>query len=581
MEMQNVLQQMTDMLSTNSAKDLFSTSLSTGTTSSKFHSVMSSELSKTRNSAGDVQSTKKDTANTVGVQTVNGKRQQELQTSVNQTGESHKTDFDGKGVFPKDDVQNIQEDVITPEDMETVAQWIGSLEQQICEELSITPEELEDVMETLGLQFFDLQEMGNVQQLVLAVSGEESVTALLTSEELSGQVENILQTVNEFTLEMTEQLDIPEDEFAKLLIQTEAAMETESSGPEQTEVVMNEPSLMESEGIVSTQELLEPVKENAQVTQKQTSVMQNVEDMPMTQKSQEGMLTQNSEETTVVPEDLDEKQTVTQGAALETEEQNPEKTEPLDVVTKQPETSETEKETETINPVKEDNMDVDTKQVNITKSGVSSQGESDGEMEHSSEESGSFKDKGQQSDSTPLMEQVMNQVSGAKTQFSENVQDKVQATQQMQEIFEQVVEQVKVNVTADTSEMVMQLNPENLGKVNLSVVAKEGHITAQFVTENEVARQALESQIQQLRETLGEQGLKVDKVEVSVSDFNFQNGNQANAEEQKEQQRELHAKQVQRNINLADLDDLADMTEAEELAVKIMQSNGNQIDYTA
>jgi len=91
----------------------------------------------------------------------------------------------------------------------------------------------------------------------------------------------------------------------------------------------------------------------------------------------------------------------------------------------------------------------------------------------------------------------------------------------------------------------------------------------------------LKSQIQQLRATLGEQGLKVDKVEVSVSDFNFQNGNQANAEEQKQQQREEHARQVQRNLNLANLDDLADMTEAEELAVKIMQSNGNQIDYTA
>ena len=121
----------------------------------------------------------------------------------------------------------------------------------------------------------------------------------------------------------------------------------------------------------------------------------------------------------------------------------------------------------------------------------------------------------------------------------------------------------------------------NNRKINLSIVAKEGHITAQFVTETEVARQALESQIQQLRDTLGEQGLKVDKVEVSVSDFSFAQQNNTNAEEQKEQQRSEHAKQVHRNLNLSSLEEVTDLTEEEELAVKIMRSNGNQIDFTA
>ena len=557
MEMQNVLKQMTDMLSTNSAKDLFSDSLSKGTTGSRFHSVMSHEVSKTNTSAGNLQFAKKDAANTVGVQTVNGKRQQELQTSANQTGESQKEEWNSKNVLSKEDGQ----DVITTEEMETVAQWMGSLEQQICEELSITPEELEGVMETLGLQLSDLQDMSNVQQIVLAVSGEESVTALLTNEELSGQVENIMQTVNDITQEMVNQLEIPEDEFAKLLVQAETIMETQNSESEQTESAMTEQPLMESEVAEAEQEVLEPVKENVSFTQEETQ------------------LAQNTEETVTIAEDLSEQQAIVEDTALETDKSTKEKSEMLDVAMKQPETAKVEEETS--NQVEEDTVDVVSKKVDITNEGASSQEESDEEMKDSSENNSLLKGEDKSSSHTPLMEQVMNQVSGAKAQFAETVQDKVQVTQQMQEIFEQVVEQVKVNVTADTSEMVMQLNPENLGKVNLSVVAKEGHITAQFVTENEVARQALESQIQQLRDTLGEQGLKVDKVEVSVSDFNFQNGNQANAEEQKQKQRDAHAKQVQRNLNLANLDDLADMTEAEELAVKIMQSNGNQIDYTA
>jgi flagellar hook-length control protein FliK len=182
---------------------------------------------------------------------------------------------------------------------------------------------------------------------------------------------------------------------------------------------------------------------------------------------------------------------------------------------------------------------------------------------------------------TPLFEQLVDNISNAKVVQNENVQERVEVTQQMREIVEQVIETIKVTVTADTSEMSIQLNPENLGKVNLSVVAKEGHITAQFVTENEMAKHALEAQIQQLKETLTEQGLKVDKVEVSVSDFSFQQGSQASAEEQKENQRNEHAKQVHRSLNLADINDISDLTEEEELAVKIMRINGGQVDYIA
>lgn len=180
-----------------------------------------------------------------------------------------------------------------------------------------------------------------------------------------------------------------------------------------------------------------------------------------------------------------------------------------------------------------------------------------------------------------LFQNVMEHMVQTATEQVESVQEKVEVARQVQEIVTQVVEQIKVVVTEDTSEMVIHLNPEHLGKVNLSVVAKEGHITAQFVTETEVARQALESQIQQLRDTLGEQGLKVDKVEVSVSDFSFAQENGANAEEQKERQRNTHAKALHRNLNLADMNNISDMTEEELLAVDVMRRNGGQIDFTA
>ena len=206
--------------------------------------------------------------------------------------------------------------------------------------------------------------------------------------------------------------------------------------------------------------------------------------------------------------------------------------------------------------------------------------ETDGK-EFSQEKDGNSSTEHQKTEK-PLFDQIITNTSSTNEVGQvEVIQEKVEVIQQFREVVEQVVTQIKVAVTEDTSEMSMQLNPENLGKVNLSVVTKEGHITAQFVTETEVARQALESQIQQLRETLGQQGLKVDKVEVSVSDFSFQQGNETNAEEQKEQQRNGYAKQLHRNLNLEHLDDLSELSEKEQLAIKIMQSNGNQIDFTA
>lgn len=564
MEMQNVLQQMTDMLSTNGSNKC-SNSFSASITGSQFHSVMSGQLSKASSSGRSILSTSKDSSHTVGVQTVNEKRQQELQNSVNQKENSQKNNLGSKevvSVVDGDDVQSLQEEAITSEEMEAAAQWISSVQQQICQELSITPEELEHVMEELGLQFSDLQNMGNVQQLVLAVSGEDNVTALLTNEGLSGHVQNMMHMVDETTQGVAQQSEISEDAFTQLLVKAESAMEGQDIAQEQMEsVTTKQQPAIELEVADLEEQKSEPVKEDGRFAQESVQV------------------TQNKEELTIAAEDLvGEQQAEGKVIAMETDGQLQETVDTLDTVT-QAEVSKTGKEGEKL--VEEDTVDADTKQVDVTKSDISSQKESDGEMENSSNGKDFLKEEGQQPNSTSVMEQVMNQVSNVKVQFTETMQERVQVTQQMQEIFEQVVEQVKVTVTADTSEMELQLNPENLGKVNLSVVAKEGHITAHFVTENEVARQALESQIQQLRATLGEQGLKVDKVEVSVSDFNFQNGNQANAEEQKQQQREEHARQVQRNLNLANLDDLADMTEAEELAVKIMQSNGNQIDYTA
>lgn len=557
MEMQNVLKQMTDMLSLNVSKESFPSSLS-GTTGSKFETVMSKQMSgKAEKKVMATQ--KEDASNTVGVQAMGGKRQQELQDV--DTSSPQKEVCDGESMMQNDAAGTTEalEQEIPEEVVETVAQWMDTMQEQICEELDITPEELECVMSELGLQFMDLQDMSKVQQLVLKVAGEEDVTAFLTNEQLNSQVKGILQIAVQNEALFTEKLNVSDEEFAQLVEEIFPVIEQEVQSGMQ-ELNAEEKTVVDATMLEGTTErpdmvsqgVLEEKPDAKTATEPETVVeVQSVEVSEQTQKSAGEEVADTTEPSITEKEMTDATDT----------------TELQSVVTEQTEDVADEEQTELRKSVAKDDATTETDKKATVE-----------HVDASKKQSAPKQDSGSQ---TSLFDQMMEQVALAKAEHVESVQDKVTVVQQMREVFEQVVEQIKVTVTEDTSEMTMQLNPENLGKVNLSIVAKEGHITAQFVTETEVARQALESQIQQLRDTLGEQGLKVDKVEVSVSDFSFAQQNNTNAEEQKEQQRSEHAKQVHRNLNLSSLEEVTDLTEEEELAVKIMRSNGNQIDFTA
>lgn len=96
----------------------------------------------------------------------------------------------------------------------------------------------------------------------------------------------------------------------------------------------------------------------------------------------------------------------------------------------------------------------------------------------------------------------------------------------MNQIVEQVVHHVRIRVMPETTSMELQLNPASLGRVNLTVATTAGAATATLVVENEMAKEALESQMIQLKETFAEQGLKVDAVEVTVAEFGLKKENE-------------------------------------------------------
>lgn len=151
------------------------------------------------------------------------------------------------------------------------------------------------------------------------------------------------------------------------------------------------------------------------------------------------------------------------------------------------------------------------------------------------------------------------------------------------DLIEQFAENVKVTVSQGASSMEMQLNPENLGKVYLQISSKEGEIHAQIAASDEAIKNALETQVAELRASLHQAGVKVNSIEVTVASHEFErNLEQGQSREFEEGQRQQEQQSQRRNIRISSLDELSSiMTEEEMLVAQIMKDNGNSVDLTA
>lgn len=84
------------------------------------------------------------------------------------------------------------------------------------------------------------------------------------------------------------------------------------------------------------------------------------------------------------------------------------------------------------------------------------------------------------------------------------------------EVVNQVVEKAKVILGQDKSEMVIQLKPDHLGRLELKVVTEQGIVAAKFVAENQKVKEIIESNMQLLKDSLEKQGIAIDSVSVQV-----------------------------------------------------------------
>ena len=141
-----------------------------------------------------------------------------------------------------------------------------------------------------------------------------------------------------------------------------------------------------------------------------------------------------------------------------------------------------------------------------------------------------------------------------------------------------IVQQIKVVIRPEQTDMQMVLHPEHLGRLQLAVSSKNGIMTANFVVQNEMVRNALETQMQELKDAFAEQGLKVEAVEVTVSTFEFMQQGEAGESRQESEQKKQRGKTI--NMETAFLDEV-DIKESENKAAAAISGSGSNVDYIA
>lgn len=202
-------------------------------------------------------------------------------------------------------------------------------------------------------------------------------------------------------------------------------------------------------------------------------------------------------------------------------------------------------------------------------SGSATEDTSDREAEKGSNESG---ENVHNSFGEVTMENVISNIEEAL-----NNSESVKESGLSEKILNQILDGIYANISEKETSLELQLNPESLGKVNVTVSAKEGILTAHISTQTEIAKEAIESQIMVLKESFETQGLKVEEIEVTISSRSFdQNfGSDASKEE--------NGSKSKKHISQEEIDEINGIrrSDAEIPTEEVLKELGTTVSYTA
>ena len=417
----------------------------------------------------------------------------------------------------------------------------------LCEEYGVDEETIQNLLDDMGLSALDLLNPQNLVSFLVQLTGVASGEELLLDENFL----SVMETLDSLAEGLMRDLNVDQTGLQELIAEMDLVTNTEEV-PTDFQEVLND--------------TLNRVVNSDDTTKEANSTNEAVE------------MTVSKEQTADV-------KTETQETDVEV---NVEAQQNADTNVNESTTEAAEVVEEPLQDAKEETTEVKTEESVETVEGEASVKKAHGDTSDSL--TGQEDGEGQNNNS------LLNHNNGetiVQTQMTSNAGQSVQTSQMTQfssylsadtvQIMEQIVQQMRVTISNEITTMEMQMNPENLGKVYVNISSEEGVVNAQFHATNEVVKEALETQIATLRESLNQAGVKVDAIEVTIASHEFERNleQQSQNPEEHVNAQEAH-NQKRRNLNLDSLDELSGMmTEEEALVAQIMKDNGNSVDFTA
>lgn len=188
-------------------------------------------------------------------------------------------------------------------------------------------------------------------------------------------------------------------------------------------------------------------------------------------------------------------------------------------------------------------------------------------------------DDGAHSDNSVLHASVSEQLN-SDTSF-EMSQSQSRLRVDTTDIIRQIVDSMSISNTTEESAINLQLTPESLGRMYINVSQKNSEISARIAVSNEAVKEALQTQMVNLKETLNNSGIRVNEVEITVASHEFErNLEQGAANDSRQQESTISYNGSNSSDSGIDSDMMQDRAE-ERLVTQIMRDNGNSVDFTA
>lgn len=397
--------------------------------------------------------------------------------------------------------------------IDAVADAIAAIKKEIMDTFEISEEQLMAALEQLGMSMTDLFDPQSIIDLSVELTGSGDKMALITNEALYADVKSLLQTVQDVSGQLMNELGLEEGQLKELL---QTVQEQDADGAD-----IPKPD-------VDPDDVQAEKPQDTQTEQYRTPV---VAARPETAAAMEQTVKTADQAAKPAEQALTEQQGAETKAHSEKTAEAPE--------------------------LKQDS------------------GQSGAQAESGKGETQTM--MGQEQAGNPVTDYVRAQVEAAvKSTYSESQVD-------TESIMKQVEAQMKLNLRPGISEISMQLHPESLGSIHLQVIAKNGVVTAQLAAETEAVRAAIESQVAVLKDSMNEQGLKVEAVEVTVASHEFDRNLEQGSGEQAREEQKKSAKAARRiSLELGGLDAMEEeMSDADKMAADMMSRSGNSVDYIA